>query len=48
MYHKENTSPQVRNIVLGVPEYLGGEIEMKFDLPDSTEVADACGIILHK
>jgi hypothetical protein len=48
MYHKENTSPQVRKVVLGVPEYLGGEIVMQFDLPDSAEVAEACGIIMHK
>lgn len=47
-YHKENSSPQIKKIVLGVPEFLGGEIVMQFDLPDSTEVADACGIILHK
>jgi hypothetical protein len=48
MYHKENTSPQVRKVVLDVPEYLGGEIVMRFDLPDATGVADACGIIWHK
>jgi hypothetical protein len=48
MYHKEKTSPQVRKILVDVPEYLGGEIVMQFDLPDSTNVADACGIIWHK
>jgi hypothetical protein len=48
MYHKENTNPQVRKVVLDVPEYLGGEVVMQFDLPDSTGVADACGIIWHK
>jgi hypothetical protein len=48
MYHKENTSPQVRKVVLEVPEFLGGEIVMQFDLPDSSEVADTCGIIIHK
>jgi len=48
MYHKENTTPQVRKMVIGVSEYLGGEIVMQFDMPDSTEVAEACGIILHK
>ena len=46
--HKEGTNAQVRRIMLGVPEYLGGQIQMQFDLPDSTEVADACGVILHK
>lgn len=48
LYHKENTNPQVRKVVLGVNEYLGGEIVMQFDFPDSTEVADACGVIWHK
>lgn len=48
MYHKENTNPQVRKIVLGVPEFLGGEVVMQFDTPDATEVADACGIISYK
>src|SRR5260370_28634827 len=47
-YHKENTTPQVRKVVVGVPEYHGGEVVMQFDMPDATEVAEACGIILHK
>ena len=46
--HKENTNPQVRKIVLGVPEYLGGEVVMQFDMPDATEVADTCGVLWHK
>lgn len=46
--HKEGTGPQIRRIMLGVPEYLAVQIQMEFDLPDSTEVADACGVILHK
>lgn len=48
LYHKENTSPQVRKIVLGVPEFLGGEVVMQFDMPDAAEVGDACGVIWHK
>ena len=48
LLHKEGTSGQVRRIMLGFPEYLGGQIQLQFDLPDSTEVADACGVILHK
>ena len=48
IYHKENTNPHIRKVVVGVNEYLSGEIVMQFDLPDSTEVAEACGIILHK
>lgn len=46
--HKENTNPQVRKIVIGLDEYLGGEVVLQFDLPDSTNVADSCGVIWHK
>ncbi len=35
-------------MVIGVSEYLGGEIVMQFDMPDASEVAEACGVILHK
>ena len=48
MYHKENTNPQVRKVVIGVNEYLGGEVVMQFDMPDAKEVGEACGIIWHK
>lgn len=48
MPHKENTSPQVRKIVIGTNEYLGAEVVMQFDLPESSEVADSCGVIWHK
>jgi hypothetical protein len=46
--HKENTNPPVRKVVLGVPEYLGSEVEVEFDMPDPSDVADACGVIVHK
>ncbi len=48
MPHKENTSPPVKKIVVGIDEYLGGEVVMQFDMPDPTEVAEACGAIWHK
>jgi hypothetical protein len=48
MPHKENTSPPVKKVVIGFDEYLGGEVVMQFDMPDPTEVADACGVIWHK
>jgi len=35
-------------VVIGVSEYLGGEVVMQFDMPDATEVAEGCGIVLHK
>jgi hypothetical protein len=47
-YHKENSNPQVRKVVIGVPEFLGTEVVMQFDMPDATEVADACGVISYK
>lgn len=46
--HKENTTPQVRKIVIGVPEFLGGEVVMQFDMPDATDVGESCGVIWHK
>jgi hypothetical protein len=47
-YHKENTNEPVRKVVIGVNEYLGGEVVMQFDMSDPTDVAEACGIIWHK
>jgi hypothetical protein len=46
--HKEGTSPQVRKVVVSIPELRGGEIVVQFDLPDVTEVAKACGVTYHK
>jgi len=45
--HKEGKGEQVRRIVLSVPEYLGGDVVMQFDLPDLTNVSDACGLVEH-
>lgn len=41
--HKPGTGRQVHKLVIGVQEHLGGQIVMEFDLPDSREVAAACG-----
>jgi len=48
LIHKENTSPQVRKLVIGVSQFLDSDVVIQFDFPESTEVADACGAILHK
>lgn len=48
LLHKENTSPQVRKLVIGVPQFLGSDVVIQFDFPESTEVSDACGAIWHK
>jgi hypothetical protein len=38
----------VRKVVIGVPQYLGSEVVMQFDMPDATDVAETCGVIWHK
>lgn len=47
-YHKEDTNPQVRKVVIGLQEFLGAEVVMQFDMPDATDVGEACGVIWHK
>ncbi|MGA2773199.1 MAG: hypothetical protein ABSG26_20520 [Bryobacteraceae bacterium] len=44
---KEGATPRTQKIILGVSEYLGAEIQMQFDLPDSAEVLEACGVAAH-
>jgi hypothetical protein len=46
--HKENTSGQVRKVTIGFDEAFAGEVQIQFDMPDATEVAEACGAVLHK
>jgi hypothetical protein len=46
--HKPNTNPPVRKVILGVPEYLGAEIEVEFEMPEPGEVADLCGAAIHE
>jgi hypothetical protein len=46
--HVEGKGEQVRKLVISVPEYLGGDVVMQFDLPDLTSVSDSCGLIEHK
>lgn len=46
--HKEGTNPPTRKVVIGVDEYMGTEVVMQFDLPDPTEMADACGVLIRK
>ncbi len=51
MFHKANTTTSVKKAVIGIDEYLGGEVVMQFDFPselDEAEVADACGVLWHK
>ena len=38
----------VKKVVIGLYEYLGGEVVMQFDMPDPSEVVEACGVIWHK
>lgn len=47
--HKENTSPQIKKVVLNIPQPRGGgNVVIQFDLPDVTEVAKNCGVSYHK
>jgi len=46
--HKEGTNDPVHKLVMGVNEYLGTEVVMQFDMPDPAEMADACGLLIHK
>jgi len=46
--HKENTNPPVKKLIIGVPEYLGTQIQVEFDMPDPGVVAEACGVVVHK
>jgi hypothetical protein len=46
--HVEGKGEQVRKLVISVPEYLGGDVVMRFDLPDLTNVSDSCGLVQHK
>ncbi len=46
--HAEGKGEQVRKLVISVPEYLGGDVVMQFDLPDLSVVGDSCGLIVHK
>jgi hypothetical protein len=48
MPHKEGTNPQVKKVVVSIPEYLGANVVIQFDLPDVSEVAAACGVTYHK
>jgi hypothetical protein len=46
--HKEGTSDPVHKVVIAVDEYLAGQVVAQFDMPDPTQVAEACGAIFHK
>lgn len=46
--HVEGKGEQVRKLVISVPEYLGGDVVMQFDLPDLSTVSDSCGLVQHK
>ena len=46
--HKKNSSPPVRKVVISIPEFLAADIVAQFDMPEPSEVADACGITRRK
>ncbi len=46
--HKEGTGDPVRKVVIAANEFLAGQVVAEFDMPDPTQVAEACGVIFHK
>jgi hypothetical protein len=46
--HKENTNEQVHKVIIGLNEAFAAEVQIQFDMPDATEVAEACGVVMHK
>ncbi len=46
--HKRGKGDPVRKIIIGVPEYLGSQIQMQFDMPDPEHVAESCGAVWKK
>jgi len=48
MPHKNNTNPPVRKVVIGMPEYLGAQIQVEFEMPEPGVVGEVCGVVLHK
>jgi len=43
--YKKGAIPQIKKIVVKVPDRLGGDIVMQFDLPDSTAIAELRGLV---
>jgi len=46
--HKENTNPPVRKVLIGVPQYLGTQIQVQFEMPEPSVVGEVCGVVVHK
>lgn len=46
--HKSHTNLPVKKVIVGLDQFLGGEVEMEFDMPDPSKVGDACGVIWHR
>ena len=46
MPHTEDTTPPVSTIILGVPEYMGAQVQVEFDMPNPEEVGESCGIVI--
>lgn len=39
---------RAHSVLITVNEGLGAEVAMQFDIPDPTQVAEACGMVAHK
>ena len=40
MPHKDGTGQQVKKFVIELPQYLGSDVVLQFNFPDSTDVRD--------
>ena len=48
LLHKRGTSGAISGVRVAIDEYLAGEVVMKFEMPDPTEVGETCGITYGK
>lgn len=44
LWHKENTSPPVRKVILMLDEAFAGKVVAEFDMPDPLTVSGDCGV----
>lgn len=44
LMHKAGKGDQVHQVTLGMSEYLAGQVQMQFEMPDATEIGYACGV----
>ena len=48
LQHKDGTNGQIRKVIIGINEAFAREMQIEFSMPDVTDVAEACGVVIHK